>query len=184
MYEWKILFILRTGAHVRYIDTIFSTYMDMINNIVQTMTCLMILAHFFHSQSLIETIMWKHHNNSIMNIMKGKSSIILYMISLTNMIGSSHSNPSVSIHGKFIHDTGLPSQNDKSLLNLYSLMVSSLVSWVELFCQYENDISHVQIVMTNIDIIFLNFIFKLVYDKYDDILNIVYYKTSTKKRLR
>ena len=127
------------------------------NNIVQTITCLIILAPFFHSQSLMETIIWKHHSNSMMNMIKGKSSIILYMISLTNMIGSSHSNPSVSIRGKFIHDTGLPSQNDKSLSNLYSLMVSSLVSWIVLFCQYENDMSHVQIVMINIAIVFLNF---------------------------
>lgn len=136
--------------------------MDMINNIVQTITCLMILAPFFHSQSLMETIMWKHHSNSMMNMIKGRSSIILYIISLTNNMGSSHSNPSVSIRGKFIQDTGLPSQNVKLSSNLNSVMVSSFVSWMELFCQYENDMSHVQIVMMNIDIIFFNFIVNFV----------------------
>ena len=137
--------------------------MDMINNIVQTITCLMILAPFFHSQSLMETIIWKHHNNSMMNMIKGRSSIVLYIISLTNKIGSFHSNPSVSIRGKFIQDTGLPSQNDKSSSNFNSVMVSSLVSWMELFCQYENDMSHVQRVMIDIDIIFFSFIFTLLW---------------------
>jgi len=135
------------------------------------MTCLMILAHFFHSQSLMETIMWKHHSNSMMNMIKGNNSIILYTISLAKMMGSSHSNPSVSIRGKFIQDTGLPSQNSISLLNLISVMVSvllsSLDSWMESFCQYEYDISHVQTVITNIDIIFLNFISEFWIDKYE-----------------
>ena len=93
--------------------------------------------------------------------MRGRSSITLYMISLIIKIGSSHSNHSVSNRGKFIHVTGLPSQNDKSLLNSISVILSVLLfsgdSWMELLCQYENDMSHIH-VMVNIDIIFFNFI--------------------------
>ena len=107
----------------------------MINNIVHTITCLMILAHFFHSQSLIDTIMWKHHKSNMTNMTNGSISTTLYMISLTNIIGSSHSNYSVSNRGKFIHDTGVPSQNDRLSSNFNSVIVSSFVFWVELFCQ-------------------------------------------------
>ena len=92
------------------------------------MTCLIILIHFFHSQSLIDTIMWKHHNNNMMNMMNGNNSMILYIMSLTNVIGSSHWNHSVSSRGRFSQETASQFQNQRSVLNSSLLLVSLLVS--------------------------------------------------------
>jgi hypothetical protein len=86
----------------------------------------MILAHFFHSQSLMETIMWKHHSNSMMNMMNGNISITLYIISFTSIIGSSHSNQ-LSNLGIFISETGVSSPKDKIFKDGFVLVCSSYV---------------------------------------------------------
>ena len=77
------------------------------------MTCLIILAHFFHSQSFTDTIIWKHHSNSMTNMINGNASITLYTKSFARIIGSSHSNHPLSNLGTLISETGASSPNDK-----------------------------------------------------------------------
>ena len=98
----------------------------MTNNIVHTITCLMILDHFFHSQSLIDTIMWKHHKSNMTNMTNGSISTTLYIISFTSIIGSSHSNQLSSL-GIFISETGVSSPKDKMFIAGFVLVCSSYV---------------------------------------------------------
>lgn len=136
--------------------------MDMINNIVPKITCLIILDHFFHSQSLIETIIWKHQSNNITKTIKGSNSITLYIKSFTNTIGASHWNHSVSIQGRFSPDTGSQSQNDKVLSKSAYVFVLSeslgLYSDIRSFCQHTKKSNHDKHMIANTDIIFLLFI--------------------------
>lgn len=92
------------GAQFKNMAIKLTTYNDMINKIVHKITCFIIFFHCAHSPSLIDTIILKHHSNSITNITIGNISITLFIKLFTKTIGSSHWNQFISIRGKSIHD--------------------------------------------------------------------------------